>query len=182
MKFTLATVLASAVLALAVTAQNSTTEPAGCTTCLQNSLLALPDCKGLNITIGSMTSGVTPQYAACLCSSLNGAWIGTCTSACGPDIAQLEATYAQSLQESGLNCNGTTPTFNPPTDLPVPPSTLPTGTQPAGSSPSPTTGGAGGSSSPSSGKGSAGVASSLPWATEVIGVLTVMAAVGASFL
>ncbi|KAG0054322.1 hypothetical protein BGZ83_011428 [Gryganskiella cystojenkinii] len=171
MKFTFATVLASAVLALAVTAQNST----DCTLCLQKNLMALPACNGLNITVGDINPGVTPQYAVCLCSSLSGAWIDACTTTCGPDIVQFKQTYAQSMQQAGLNCNGTTPTFNPgPTDPVAPSSALPTGTAPGGSKPSSVPGGAGGS-------GSAG-ATTLPWTTEVVGALAVIAAVGASFL
>ena len=176
MKFTPTVALATAILALSVSAQTNSTENGACDTCLQKSLMALPKCVGLNITLGTVDPAVSPQYAVCLCSSLNGTWIDACTETCGPDIAGFKATYAQEMQGVGLDCNGTIPTFVPqPTDPVIPPSGLPnaSGSAPAGSS----------ATAPASGgKGNAGAVNYLPWTTEVMGALAVVAAVGASFL
>ncbi|GJJ76647.1 hypothetical protein EMPS_09006 [Entomortierella parvispora] len=172
MKFTPTVALATAVLALSVSAQTNSTEGGACQTCLQDSLMALPACTGLNITMGEVNPSITPQYAACLCSSINGTWIDACTKTCGSDIDGFKQAYAQEMEgQIGLNCNGTTPTFVPvPTGSVIPPIPEPSAT------------GAAGSGSGAGGKGNAGAVSYLPWTTEVTGAIAVVAAVGASFL
>ncbi|KAF8926926.1 hypothetical protein EDD21DRAFT_363869 [Dissophora ornata] len=173
MKFTLLPAAAALFsVASIVAAQNSTGDGAACTLCLQNSLRALPLCKDLNITMGNFDPSVSPAYAACLCSSLNGTWIDACAgvSQCGPDVEQFKNTYPSTIQDAGLQCNGTTPTFVPvATDSVLPTSALPT------SSASPTSG---------STKSSAGDMGAVPSAlfTNVMGALALVAAVGASLI
>ncbi|KAF9948698.1 hypothetical protein BGZ72_009421 [Mortierella alpina] len=172
MKFSLACTL-TILLASAAAAQDggNSTEGGGasCTLCLQNSLRTLPACKDLNITVGEFNPGVSPEYAVCLCSSLNGTWIDTCKgdSLCGPDIESFKGAYASNLQQAGLQCNGTKPTFIPPPADPV----APTGTDAA----SPT-GGAGGKSS--------GQRNAVPSALfmQLMGAVAVAVGVGASLL
>ncbi|KAF9025037.1 hypothetical protein BGZ52_009828 [Haplosporangium bisporale] len=172
MKFT--TLLPMALLATFAAAQSNSTEGGGgsaaCTTCLQTSLQALPLCKSLNVTgvIGEFDPTGSPAYAACLCSSLDGTWIDTCLdpSKCGADIANFKATYADSMKQAGLVCNGTTPTFNPP-----PPDTvLPSST------------GAGGGAAATDTPKSAGQKEVPLLLTQIVGVVTVAAAIGMNFL
>lgn len=171
MKFT--ALLPVALLATFAAAQSNSTEGGGgsaaCTTCLQTSLQALPLCKSLNVTgvIGEFDPTGSPAYAACLCSSLDGTWMNTCQdpSKCGADIANFKATYADSMKQAGLVCNGTTPTFNPP-----PPDTvLPSST------------GAGGPAATETSK-SAGQKEVPLLLTQIVGVVTVAAAIGMNFL
>ncbi|KAG0326116.1 hypothetical protein BGZ99_010094 [Dissophora globulifera] len=155
-----------------VAAQNSTAgDSLACTTCLQSSLQALPLCQGLNITTNAPNSTVTPAYAACLCSSMNGTWIDACAdpTKCGPDILAFKAQYPDTLTRLGLQCNGTTPTFAPPTADPVlPTSAVPTGSTPTGVD----------------GKASIGHMDAVPSAlfTKIMGALAVAAAVGAGLI
>ncbi|KAF9289015.1 hypothetical protein BGZ68_010170 [Mortierella alpina] len=172
MKFTLAGTL-TILLASAVAAQeggNSTEGGgSGCTPCLQNALRALPLCKTLNIIVGEFNPGVSPEYAACLCSSLDGAWIDTCKDAslCGADIESFKSAYPSNLQQAGLQCNGTRPTFIPPPADPVAP------TGPGAATP---TDGAGGKS--------LGLKSAVPsvFFMQIMGAIAIAAGVGASLL
>lgn len=169
MKFTLAPVVGLAVLASTVAAQNSTTGgSADCVLCLQTSLGALPKCKGLNITMGNIEPGVSPAYAVCLCSAIDGAWVDSCKDAtkCGADIESFKSSFASNLQQAGLQCNGTTPTYSPPPADPVAPSsTFPSNASPTG------------------GK-SAGQLSAVPSTlfTRAMGAIAIAAAIGASFI
>ncbi|KAG0334934.1 hypothetical protein BG004_000203 [Podila humilis] len=162
-------------MAIVATAQTET--PGGgaaCTICLQTSLQALPLCKSLNVTgtIGEFDPSGSKEYAACLCSSLDGAWIDGCNdpSKCGADIDLFKQTYKQSMTQAGLDCTGSTPTFNPP----PPDAVAPSSTDAGGSTP---TGGAGAGDSKSAGQ------KDVPlMLTQVVGVVTVAAAIGMSFL
>ncbi|KAI8361881.1 hypothetical protein B0O80DRAFT_434572 [Mortierella sp. GBAus27b] len=168
MKITIAPAIALAALASAVAAQNSTGgSSTTCIQCLQDSLRALPLCKGLNITMGNFDPGSSPEYAVCLCSSLDGAWISNCRdpSKCGPDIDSLKNSYPSSLDQAGLRCNGTNPTFIPaPTDPVAPSSTFPSGSSPTGQS--------------------AGQLDAIPSAvfTRAMAAVAVVMAIGASFI
>ncbi|KAG0367091.1 hypothetical protein BGZ54_004404 [Gamsiella multidivaricata] len=175
MKISTLSAASALVLASVVAGQNSTQgDGLVCTTCLQNSLRALPLCKDLNITVGDFNPGVSTAYAACLCSSLSGTWIDACKDAsqCGPDIESFKATYPSTIEQAGLQCNGSTPTFVPATPDPVAPSTAP----PAGASPT--------GSASSTGKPSAGNMDALPSTmfTKIMGAVAVVAAVAASFI
>lgn len=171
MKFTLAPLMALAVLASAVAAQNSTEGgSADCVVCLQTSLQALPLCKGLNITMGDFDPAANPAYAVCLCSSLDGAWIDTCKTKC-PDVESFKASYPSNMQQAGLQCNGSTPTFVPgPSDPVAPSSSLPA------AGPSPTSGG--------NNNKSTGQLNAVPSAlfTKAMGALAIAAAVASSFI
>ncbi|KAG0054321.1 hypothetical protein BGZ83_011427 [Gryganskiella cystojenkinii] len=109
--FTSIVVLAATLVASLVSAQDA---PNACSTCLQQSIQSLPLCQGLNIVIGDFNPGESPAYAACLCSSLDGAWIDNCTGVaqCGADIKSFKSAYAGNIQNAGLIC-GSTPTFVP---------------------------------------------------------------------
>ncbi|KAG0363600.1 hypothetical protein BG005_009951 [Podila minutissima] len=169
MKFT--TLLPVALFATFAAAQGNSTDGGGggaaCTICLQTSLQALPLCKSLNVTgaIGEFDPSGSPAYAACLCSSLDGAWIDNCKDAskCGVDITAFKATYGDSMKQAGLVCNGTTPTFNPPPpDVVAPSSTTPAG--------------AGATGAKSDGQ------KEMPLlVTQIVGAVTVAAAIGMSF-
>ncbi|KAG0007092.1 hypothetical protein BGZ65_008907 [Modicella reniformis] len=122
--------------------------------------------------MGDFNPDVSPAYAVCLCSSLDGAWIDACkgTTLCGPDIESFKTSYPSTIQQAGLQCNGSTPTFVPaPADPVAPSSTLP------GSSASPTLGG---------GKPSTGQLDAVPSAlfTKAMGALAIAVAIGANFI
>ncbi|KAF9325697.1 hypothetical protein BG006_010827 [Podila minutissima] len=104
MKFTI--LAAVAALLAAVSAQS---DPAACTLCLQSSLQSLPACTGVE------ASSSNPAYAACLCASLNGAWIDACSgdSQCGAAIATFRASYASNIQAAGLSCANGQASFTP---------------------------------------------------------------------
>ncbi|KAF9352780.1 hypothetical protein BGX26_009450 [Mortierella sp. AD094] len=180
MKFTALPVAALAYLASTAMAASNSTNGDACSTCLQNSLLSLPLCKGLNITVGGFTPGESPAFAVCLCSSLNGTWIDPCqaTTLCGPDILEFKATYQSNMEQAGLQCNGTKPTFIPEPSATVDPTT------PLGTSPTPAAGGSSGSGSGSGGKTSSGVKDAVPSVMfkEVMGVVAIAMAIGASFI
>lgn len=108
--FTSLAVLAAAVLSFVAGQQSDNP----CSACLENSIQSLPLCQGLNVTIGAFTPGESTAYAACLCSSLDGAWIDACTgvSQCGSDIDSFKSAYAGNIQDAGLIC-GAQPTFIP---------------------------------------------------------------------
>ncbi|KAG0249083.1 hypothetical protein BG011_009611 [Mortierella polycephala] len=97
-----------------VSVQGQTNGAAACTICLQKSIQALPLCSGLNITMGDFNPSENPAYAKCLCSTLDGAWIDSCSgeNQCGQDIAAFKSAYAGNIQAAGLSC-GATPTFAP---------------------------------------------------------------------
>ncbi|KAF9933116.1 hypothetical protein BGZ67_004411 [Mortierella alpina] len=172
MKFTLVGAL-TLLLASVVAAQEggNSTDGGGsaCTLCLQNTLRALPLCKDINITIGEFNPGVSSEYAVCLCSSINGTWIDNCKgdTLCGPGIESFKSAYGSNLQQAGLQCNGTKPTFIPPPADPVAP------TGPGAASP---TKGAGGTSW--------GQSTAAPSALfmQFMGAVAVAAGVGASLL
>ncbi|KAF9151951.1 hypothetical protein BG015_005997 [Linnemannia schmuckeri] len=175
MKFAALAPITALALASAVSAQTD-----ACQTCLQTAIKALPLCAGVNITIGDFDPAASPAYAACLCQSTSGTWIDSCIASktCSDDVLSLKATYASSLTEIGLNCNGTTPTFIPGTTAPVAPSSaLPTGGASAtsGSGAKPT-----GSNGTSAGQKSISASSFM--LAETMGVLAVVTAIGASFL
>ncbi|KAF9998451.1 hypothetical protein BGZ80_006048 [Entomortierella chlamydospora] len=173
MKFTVLPVAALAFLVSTVVAQTNSTNGETCEECLQSSLLSLPLCKGLNITIGDFNPGESPAFVVCLCSSMNGTWIDACqaTTLCGPDILQFKASYQSDMEQAGLQCNGTTPTFNPGPTATVDPTT------PLGSNPTSTAGSSGG-------KTSSGVKDAVPSAMfkEVMGVVAIVMAIGASLI
>ncbi|GJJ76648.1 hypothetical protein EMPS_09007 [Entomortierella parvispora] len=108
--FTSLAVLAA--VALSFVAGQQSADP--CSACLQQSIQSLPLCQGLNVTIGAFNPGESTAYAACLCSSLDGAWISQCTdvTACGSDINSFQSAYSSNIQSAGLIC-GAQPTFNP---------------------------------------------------------------------
>ncbi|KAG0282066.1 hypothetical protein BGZ96_000861 [Linnemannia gamsii] len=173
MKFAALAPIAALALASAVSAQTD-----ACQTCLQNGIKALPLCAGVNITIGEFQDTGSPAYAACLCQSTSGTWIDSCVTSktCSEDFLSFKATYASSLTDIGLNCNGTTPTLIPGTTAPVAPSsTLPSGGASA------TSGGSGAKPS-TGGSTSAGISASSFMIAETLGVLAVVTAIGASFL
>ncbi|KAF9579719.1 hypothetical protein BGW38_003910 [Lunasporangiospora selenospora] len=111
MKFTVASTLAIIVTILSMT----TTQAQGtaCTDCLQASLQSLPLCSKLDIAIGNFTPSNSREYAACLCSSLDGAWIDKCRpdSLCGEDIMSFKDAYADNLRSASLIC-GSQPSFS----------------------------------------------------------------------
>ncbi|KAG0235792.1 hypothetical protein B0O80DRAFT_500554 [Mortierella sp. GBAus27b] len=109
MKFIALAVSAIAMVASLVSAQS---DPAACTLCLQNALKALPECANVQPTAGTVSSA----YAACLCASLNGAWIDACSDAskCGATVATLKTSYGTDIQTAGLSCSGGQASFNPP--------------------------------------------------------------------
>ncbi|KAF8950081.1 hypothetical protein BGZ46_004774, partial [Entomortierella lignicola] len=170
MKFSVFSVASLALFASMASAQSNSSNSDACTSCLQTNLLALPLCKGLNITIGSFNPGESPAFAVCLCSSLNGTWIDGCQDAsqCGPDILQFKTSYASGLEQAGLQCNGSQPTF-----VPGPTATI----DPTTSLGSPT-----GSGASSTGKTSFGVKEAVPSALfkQVMGLTAVFMAIGAS--
>ncbi|KAF9574843.1 hypothetical protein EC968_005321 [Mortierella alpina] len=172
MKFTLVGTLTILLASTAAAQEGGNSTDGGgasCTLCLQNALRALPLCKDLNITVGEFNPGVSPEYAVCLCSSINGTWIDACKgdSLCGPDIESFKGAYGSNLGHAGLQCNGTKPTFIPPPADPV----APTGP---------------GSASPTTGAGgkSFGQKSAVPSALfmQIMGAIAVAAGVGASLL
>ncbi|KAF9103072.1 hypothetical protein BGX27_010749 [Mortierella sp. AM989] len=135
MKFAALPLAALALLVSSVAGQNNTGGDGElCTSCLQTALMALPLCKGLNITIGNFNPGESPAFAVCLCSSIDGAWVDTCqdTTKCGPDIVSFKASYKANMEQVGLQCNGTTPTFIPGPTAPIEPSTTIGTTSPTG--------------------------------------------------
>ncbi|KAG0066823.1 hypothetical protein BGZ89_006856 [Linnemannia elongata] len=166
MKFAALAPIAALALASAVSAQTD-----ACQNCLQTAIKALPLCAGVNITIGDFNPAASPAYAACLCQSTSGTWIDSCIASktCSEDVLSLKATYASSLTEIGLNCNGTV----------APSSALPSGGDGAsatsGSGAKPT-----GSNGTSAGQKSISASSFM--LAETMGVLAVVAAIGASFL
>ncbi|KAF9097782.1 hypothetical protein BGX29_007937 [Mortierella sp. GBA35] len=102
MKFT---IIATAVLAFIVscsTTVSAQSDASACTLCLQQALQTLPACANVEATAGS----VSPAYAACLCSSLDGSWIDSCSGAdqCGAAIATFKASYGSNIQSAGLQC------------------------------------------------------------------------------
>ncbi|KAG0274848.1 hypothetical protein BGZ95_009415 [Linnemannia exigua] len=171
MKFTTLAPIAALAIASIVFAQNE-----ACQTCLQTSLKALPLCAGVNVTLGEFDPNSKPEYAACLCQSTSGSWIDSCIASktCSDDILSFKASYAESLTGMGLNCNGTTPTFIPaPSASVAPSSALPSGG-------SPTSGGAGAAKPTGANAGNVNGPSFL--LAETMGVLAVVAAIGANFL
>ncbi|KAF9333705.1 hypothetical protein BGZ91_011146 [Linnemannia elongata] len=177
MKFAALAPIAALALASAVSAQTD-----ACQTCLQTAIKALPLCAGVNITIGDFNPAASPAYAACLCQSTSGTWIDSCIASktCSEDVLSLKATYASSLTEIGLNCNGTTPTFIPATTAPVAPSSA----LPSGGAGASATSGSGAKPTGSNGTsaGQKSISASSFMLAETMGVLAVVAAIGASFL
>ncbi|KAF9365887.1 hypothetical protein BGX34_007695 [Mortierella sp. NVP85] len=124
--------------------------------------------------MGNFDPAANPAYAVCLCSSLDGAWIDTCKTTC-PDIESFKASYASNIQQAGLQCNGSTPTFVPgPSDPVAPSSSLPA----AGASPT-----SGGGNNNNNNK-SNGQLNAVPSAlfTKAMGALAIAAAVASSFI
>ncbi|KAG0264204.1 hypothetical protein BG011_007238 [Mortierella polycephala] len=110
MKFILSTAtLVATILVSLVSAQS---DPAACTLCLQEALQTLPACGNVEATPGS----VSQDYANCLCSSLNGAWMDSCKgdAQCGSTLAPFQSLYASNIQLAGLNCAGGQASFTPP--------------------------------------------------------------------
>ncbi|KAF9151950.1 hypothetical protein BG015_005996 [Linnemannia schmuckeri] len=95
-----------------VLAQVQNDAPTPCMVCLQESLQSLSACKSLTVVIGNMDPASDPAYAACLCSSLDGAWIDKCMSTCSQDVVSFKNAYAENIQAAGLRC-GAQPTFIP---------------------------------------------------------------------
>ncbi|KAG0282065.1 hypothetical protein BGZ96_000860 [Linnemannia gamsii] len=110
MKFFKALAILATTATTLVFAQDATQSP--CMVCLQDSLQSLPACTGLKIVIGDMDPSSDPAYAACLCSSLDGAWVDKCIATCGQDIVSFKKAYSQNIQDAGLKC-GAQPTFIP---------------------------------------------------------------------
>lgn len=110
MKFVLALCSTLCLLFIA-SAQEVSPSPAelACEKCLDSSLKGLPLCKGLSFNLASFTPGVSPEYDACFCSSMDGSWIENCKddSLCGPATLLSKGAYTESLQKTGLKCNGT---------------------------------------------------------------------------
>ncbi|KAF9414368.1 hypothetical protein BGZ76_004879 [Entomortierella beljakovae] len=169
MKFTNLTTAVLAFSATLVAGQGGE----ACTNCLQTNLLALPKCQGVNITIGDFDPASSPEYAVCLCSSLDGNWVDPCkdTALCGADIESFKATYKSSMESAGLNCSGPTPIFSP---LP-PAEVLPTTAISSSGTPEPTDG---------AGKGSSGVKDAVPSSAfmKVMGALAIAVSVSATML
>ncbi|KAF9538504.1 hypothetical protein EC957_006707 [Mortierella hygrophila] len=113
MQFFKALALLATTLSL-VLAQDASTDsgPTPCMLCLQDSLQSLSACTTVKVVIGEMEPASDPAYAACLCSSLDGAWIDKCTSTCSQDVLSFKNAYAENIQAAGLSC-GAQPTFVP---------------------------------------------------------------------
>ncbi|KAF9583317.1 hypothetical protein BGW38_009758 [Lunasporangiospora selenospora] len=93
----------------------SATPPSpACMQCLIDAVKTLPQCSKLDFAsaLSSPTPPTTPEFAACLCSSMDGAWIDRCAgqAQCGPAVSVFK--YAESMKTSGLTC-GPTPSFAP---------------------------------------------------------------------
>ncbi|KAF9986196.1 hypothetical protein BGZ65_008564 [Modicella reniformis] len=101
MKFIAFAASAIATIASLVSAQS---DPVACTLCLQKALQALPACANIQPSAGLVSS----QYATCLCSSLSGSWIDSCSGAaqCGSGVSTFKALYSASIQAAGLSCSG----------------------------------------------------------------------------
>ncbi|KAK3826523.1 MAG: hypothetical protein JOS17DRAFT_750391 [Linnemannia elongata] len=108
----LATTLSLVLAQDASTGSAQTDAPTPCMVCLQDSLQSLPACTTLKVVIGELDPASDPAYAACLCSSLDGAWIDKCTSTCSEDVLSFKNAYADNIQSAGLRC-GAQPTFVP---------------------------------------------------------------------
>ncbi|KAG0369101.1 hypothetical protein BGX24_002549, partial [Mortierella sp. AD032] len=76
MKFT---ILAATLVALLASTASAQSDPSACTLCLQQALAQLPACA--NVQPPAAAGTVSPAYAACLCSSLSGSWIDSCSAA-----------------------------------------------------------------------------------------------------
>ncbi|KAF9907793.1 hypothetical protein EC991_010485 [Linnemannia zychae] len=102
MKFTIIAAAFAAFLATTVSAQSS--DPSACTLCLQQALKQLPACA--NVEAPAAGSAVSSAYAACLCSSLSGSWIDSCSSAdkCGAAVSALKSAYGPNIEAAGLTC------------------------------------------------------------------------------
>ncbi|KAF9182036.1 hypothetical protein BGZ51_005008 [Haplosporangium sp. Z 767] len=171
MKLTFFSAAALAMVAV-VAGQEVPSNGTACVLCLQDSLRALPLCKDIDVVVGEFNPGLSPDYASCLCSSLDGAWIDACMDAtkCNADIAAFKSDYAKNIKEAGLQCDGASPTFIPKDADPVAPSA----TSPGGSAPT------GGSNDPKS----FGIKGAAPTflLTEVMGLLGIVVAVGANWI
>jgi hypothetical protein len=99
MKFT---ILVAAFVALVASTASAQEDPSACTLCLQEALKQLPACANVEATAGS----VSPAYAACLCSSLDGSWIDSCSGAdkCGATVAAFKSSYGDNIKAAGLAC------------------------------------------------------------------------------
>ncbi|KAG0282112.1 hypothetical protein BGZ96_000830 [Linnemannia gamsii] len=99
MKFT---ILAAAFVAFVASTATAQADPSACTLCLQEALKQLPACANVEVTAGS----VSPAYAACLCSSLSGSWIDSCsgTDKCGAAISAFKSSYGGNIKAAGLTC------------------------------------------------------------------------------
>ncbi|KAF9438447.1 hypothetical protein BGZ76_007840 [Entomortierella beljakovae] len=108
MKFTIVAAAAFAMLASIVSAQ----DPSACTACLQSALKTLPACANAQ---PPADGEVSAEYAACLCSSLSGSWMDSCSGAaqCGSGVSNFKAAYSANIQEAGLDCSGEA-SFNAP--------------------------------------------------------------------
>ncbi|KAF9095747.1 hypothetical protein BGX23_012675 [Mortierella sp. AD031] len=106
--------LATTTMALVYAQSAENDAPTPCMLCLQNSLQSLPACAGLTIIFGEINPASDPAYAACLCSSLDGAWIDKCTTGaqCSQDVVSFKNAYADNIRAAGLAC-GAQPTFVP---------------------------------------------------------------------
>ncbi|KAF9404621.1 hypothetical protein BGZ94_004045 [Podila epigama] len=132
MKFATSLPCVALLVAFATAQEGAGTGSSECITCLQTSLSAVSLCQGVNVTgvFGEYNATGSPALAKCLCSAKDGAWVDNCTpdTKCGSDIVAFKNTFGQYLEQSGLVCNSSTPTFVPP----PPDVDEPSPTQPAG--------------------------------------------------
>ncbi|KAF9168642.1 hypothetical protein DFQ26_004278 [Actinomortierella ambigua] len=120
--------LAITTLATVALAQDNSTNPANptmeCPTCLQTQLQSSTGCVGVNITLQFLDPNENPGIAKCLCANMDGAFMDPCKAEtiCGADIEAFKSSFKSNLEQVGLRCNGSSPTFVPPPPDPVAPS------------------------------------------------------------
>ncbi|KAF9978071.1 hypothetical protein BGZ73_003811 [Actinomortierella ambigua] len=117
-------VIAITALATVALAQNSTNPTVECPTCIQTRLQSATGCVGVNITLQTLDPNANPGIAKCLCANLDGAFMDPCKdeTICGADLDAFKTSFKSNLEQVGLRCNGSTPTFVPPPSDPVAPS------------------------------------------------------------
>ncbi|KAF9128631.1 hypothetical protein BGW39_004891, partial [Mortierella sp. 14UC] len=100
--FTILAAVFAAFVATTVSAQSS--DPSACTLCLQQALKQLPACANVQPPVAN--GPVSSAYAACLCSSLSGSWIDSCSAAnkCGATVTALKSAYGPNIKAAGLTC------------------------------------------------------------------------------
>ncbi|KAG0235162.1 hypothetical protein BGW41_000913 [Actinomortierella wolfii] len=95
-----------------------------CPLCLQKRLQESPGCAGTNITLQAIDVVSNPGIAKCLCANVDGSFMDPCAgeTVCGSELDLFKNSFKSNLEQAGLRCNGTTPTFIPPPADPIAPS------------------------------------------------------------